>query len=704
MPTDPICGMFVDPDPSSLQLVRENRTYYFCSQSCQLEFAEPEHEERRLRNLLVVAWPASVAVALLTYLPAIPEGIFLAAALATLVQFYPGWVFYRGTYDALRQRTANMDVLIAVGTSAAYFYSGATLLLSSHHPVATYFDASALIIALILTGNYLEHRTRSRTGSALRRFEEIIPEQADVRRGSGWVSVPATEVTKGDLVRVSPGARFPADGVVRSGRTSVDESLLTGESLPVSKALGDVVIAGAINGEGAVEVEATGVGSDTFVAQVARLLTDAEMSRVPLKRLADRIASVFAPVVLGLALVAGVAWFLLGSVGFAIALLVFVTVAITACPCAFGIATPAAIVVGTGRAAEEGVLFRGEDSIERAARVDVVVTDKTGTLTLGAPELVEIRTRKGVPVEHVLSRAAAVEGASSHPLGRAVVAEASRRKLDVPRAESVVAEPGRGIRGKVGTTWVEIDRAEDIARQAEVDPELTAVAARLGEAGCSVSMVREDGSVVGVLGFRDPLAAEVPEALRELAQDGIRVIMATGDGASAARRVARDLGIDEFHAALAPSEKIALVNDLRSKGNRVAFVGDGINDAPALASADLGIAIGAGTAVAREAGQVILVRPDFRGVALALRLARATVRKVRGNLAWALGYNAVLLPIAMGALVPVFGLSIYQVLPIAGAIAMALSSTTVVLNSLSLRWSSVAPRRPAPVARAKPTH
>jgi Cu+-exporting ATPase len=704
MATDPVCGMFVEAGPEALALTRDGRTYYFCSQTCRRSFAEPEHERVRLLRRLAVAWPLSVVIVVLTYGLPFPHSTVVAAILAAVVQFYPGWVFYRGTYDAIRNRNANMDILIAVGTTTAFLYSLAVVLLPGHLAPATYFDASALIITLILSGNYIEHLTRVRAGSALRRLDELLPEHAEVVREGVVLSIPPSEIRPGDRMKVLPGGRFAADGVVRSGSTSTDESLLTGEPLPVPKAPGDSVLAGAINGEGAVEVEATGVGSDTFVAQVGQLLTDAEMSRVPLQRTADRIAAVFVPLVLGLALASAVAWYAVGGAGLTITLLVFVTVAITACPCAFGIATPAAIVVGTGRSAEAGVLFRGEDAIEQAARVDVVLTDKTGTLTRGSPVLTEVCPRPGVTVEHVLSLAAAVEAGSTHPYARAVMDAAQARGLTAPRSEDVTVDPGRGVRGTVDGVVVEVARpGTDASSAAGLGP-LEADLRRLTFEGSSVAVVTEDRAVIAVMAFRDPIAAEVPEALQALAQDGIQVVMVTGDHPLAAQRVAAELGIREVHADMTPAQKIDLLHRFQSQGHVVAYVGDGINDAPALAGADLGIAIGTGAAVAREAGKVVLVRSDFRGVALALRIARRTVAKVRGNLAWAVGYNAVLLPIAMGALVPVFGLSMYQVLPVAGALAMGLSSTTVVLNSLSLRWVSVARKVPQAPTRATPNH
>jgi Cu+-exporting ATPase len=686
MATDPICGMWVEERPTSLHLLRENRTYYFCSETCLHQFAEPEREQRRLFRRLAVAWPLSIAIVLLTYVIASTPAFLGAAALATVAQVYAGAPFYAGTRDAMRDRSWNMDILIAVGTTAAYLYSLAALALPARLPHDYYFDASSLIIALILTGNYLEHLTRARAGSALRRLNELLPQTAQVVRDGQERTVSVGELVVGDRFRVRPGGRFPADGVIRSGATSIDESLLTGESMPVPKHSGDAIIAASINGEGLVEVEATTVGEDTFVAQVGRLLTDSEMAQVPLKRLADRIAGVFVPVVLLLAIASALLWYGIGGAGFTIALLVFVTVAITACPCAFGIATPAAIVVGTGRAAEEGILFRGEDAIEQAARVNLLLTDKTGTLTRGRPTLTEVRSFGAATATDVLTWAAAVESGSEHPLARAAVDSARARGILAPAAREIRAGPGRGVRGFVGDHEIEVARVAVPEREGVLPAGVGEALRALEASGTTCSLVTRDGAVVGVLGFTDEVAPGASEALDTLRQDGVRIAMVTGDSVAAARRVAALLGIEEVYSGMTPGAKLELLRRFQATGHRTAFVGDGINDAPALAAADLGIAIGSGTEVAREAGKVVLVRSDFRGAALALRIARRTVRKVRGNLTWAIGYNAVLLPVAMGALVPFFGLSIYDVLPILGAVAMGLSSTTVVANSLSLRW------------------
>ncbi len=689
MPTDPVCGMFVDERTAELTLARENRTYYFCSTTCLREFSAPEHQLARLRRQLAVGWPLSIVILVLSYIYSPPGWPWAAFALAAVVQFYPGLQFYHGTYDAIRNRVWNMDVLIAVGTTMAFAYSATALLLPSRLPPAYYFDASSLIVTLILTGNYLEHLTREKARGSLRKLKEQLPTTALVLRDDREVEVPVSEVRVQERVRIRPGARFPTDGVIVDGRSTVNEAILTGESLPSDKKPGDPVIAGAINGEGPLTVETTKVGSDTLLAQIGQLVAEAETSRVPLQQLADRIAARFVPFVIGLAAVASLGWFLLGGAGFTIALLVFVSVVIIACPCAFGIATPAAIVVGTGRAAEEGILFKGRDSLERASRIDVVLSDKTGTLTRGEPSLTDLLPAPGVTPARLLSFAAGLERESEHPLARAVRERARQEKVAQLVFQDVTVEAGRGIRGALdGRPFSVLNGSA--AREEGVDlASLVEETRRLEAEGKTWSLVLEGDRLVGLLAFSDEVAPGVAEAISALGRDGISVVMVTGDHEAAARRVAQQVGIREVHAAMTPQGKLALIQQLRDRGKHVGYVGDGINDAPALAAADLGIAIGTGTDVAQETGGVILVRSDFRGVALALRTGRRTVNKIRGNLTWAVGYNAVLLPVAAGALVPLFGLGVYNFLPMVGALAMALSSTSVVLNSLSLRWVSL---------------
>jgi P-type Cu+ transporter len=685
MATDPVCGMSVEESGPSLRLVRDNRTYYFCCGDCLRTFAAPEEARRRLFRRLAVAWPLSIAIVALVWGVTAPWARFVEAGLAAVVQAYPGAGFYAGARDALRRRIGNMDLLIATGTTAAFAYSVAVLALPGRLPSATYFDASALIVTVILTGNYLESLTRRRAGSALRHLGELLPRTAEVVDGVASRAVPVAELRPGLTVRVAPGERFPVDGVVRGGASSVDEAILTGEPAAVRKVAGDRVLAGSWNLEGPLTVEATATGPDTFVAQVGELLQDAELARVPLQQRADRLASRFVPFVLVLAVVAGAAWSFVARGQPTVGVLVFVTVAVTACPCAFGLATPAALLVGTGRAAEEGILFRGGDSIERAATIDTVLFDKTGTLTEVEPEVDGVLAVAPTGEAEVVAFAAGLEAGIRHPLARALDREARRRGLTPTPMEEVRLDPGRGVVGRSSGHAYGVLRAESDGLESVRTGAIARWADEVEQRGGSWSAVVRDGRPLGAIAFRAPIASDAAPAVRALRSAGMSVAIVTGDREAAATAVARSLGVAEVHAGVSPAEKVAVVRSLQRKGRRVAFVGDGVNDAPALAAADLGVAVGGGTEVAREAGQVLLVRPGLSGVPAALSIARSIVRRVRANLLWAVGYNAVLLPIAAGALVPVFGLAVYRALPVLGAVAMGLSSTTVLASSLSLR-------------------
>ncbi|HYA11245.1 MAG TPA: heavy metal translocating P-type ATPase [Thermoplasmata archaeon] len=702
MATDPVCGMSVEEGADALRLARDNRTYYFCSSECLRSFAAPEEARRRIARRLAVAWPLSLVIVVLTWSPPFAGAAAVAGVLAAIVQFYAGAGFYRGAFDAVRQRVGNMDLLIACGTSAAFLYSAAVLALPGRLPSATYFDASALIVTVILTGNYLEQLTRRRAGSALRHLAEMLPTTASLVEDGQERPVPVADLRVGQRVRVPPGERFPADGLVRAGVSAADEAILTGEAATARKGPGDRVLAGARNVEGPLVIEISSVGPDTFVAHVGQLLQDAELARVPLQRRADRLAALFTPFVLTLALVASVVWFTVGGAGFTVAVLIFVTVAVTACPCAFGLATPAALLVGTGRSAEEGILFRGGDAIERASTVDTVLMDKTGTLTTSEPEVDGVLAVAPATEAEVLQIAAGLEEGIRHPLARALSDAVAARGVAPVRFDQVRLEPGRGVLGRRNDHAAAFLRGEAAATEgidlASVRPWVAGVESR----GRTWSLVVQDGRVLGGVAFRSRLAPGASEAVAELRADGIRLALVTGDNERAAHAVAAELSIDEVHAGVDPDGKLALVREYRERGRRVAFVGDGVNDAAALAAADVGIAIGSGSDVARETGQVLLVRPDLVGVPRALRFARRIVGRVRGNLLWAIGYNAVLLPIAAGALVPAVGFDSYRLLPVLGAVAMGLSSTTVLLNSLTLRWTLG--RRAEGSSRVPPTH
>ncbi|MCI4323726.1 MAG: heavy metal translocating P-type ATPase [Thermoplasmata archaeon] len=686
MATDPICGMYVDERTSELRLYRDNRAYYFCGSGCLAAFQDPRRELVRLRLQLALGAVATAAILLLTYAIHPTGGDWILAALGTAVQIGLGAPFYRGTWDAVRSRTGNMDVLIAVGTTAAYAYSLAVVVAPGRLPPSLYFDASAAILTLILAGNYLERQVRGRASSVIDRLRELLPAQAHVLQGATELDRPVDSLQPGERVRVRPGERFPADGTVVQGQSEVSEALLTGEAVPRPVAPGSRILAGSVNGTGSLDVDATTVGEDTFLAHIGELVSDAELNRVPLQQLADRIAGAFVPFVLSLALVAATAWALLGHADAPTTVLIFVAVVITACPCAFGLATPAALVVGTGRAAEEGILFRGQDAFERAAGAQVVLTDKTGTLTRGAPELIGLWPTAGVSEFQLLEAAAAVEAGSEHPLAQAVRTAARARGITPAEGVRSTTEPGRGVRGSWNGRALEVCRPEAGPEVERIPDPLREVADRLGWEGASWSIVRQDGQVMGLLAFSDEPAPSAAAAIRALQADGLEVVMVTGDGPEAAQRIANAVGIRDVRSRALPEDKLRFVREFQTQGRKVAFVGDGINDAAALSAADVGIAIGSGSDVAKDAGQILLLRSDPRGIPLALRIARRTVDKVRQNLTWALGYNAILLPIAAGALVFAFGFGVYQSLPFVGAIAMAISSTLVVTNSLSLGW------------------
>jgi Cu+-exporting ATPase len=637
----------------------------------------------RRRFLLAAgfAWPLALGMVVQAVAPGtalarwLGDG-WLGLALATPVQVFGGWPFYRDSYFNLRARHATMSVLVALGTTAAYGYSVAVLLgagarFGLH---ATYFDTSAVLIALVLLGKYLEAWAKGRASQALERLARLVPPTARVRRGDAVVEVPVEAVRIGDLVLVRPGERVPVDGVVVEGSSHVDESALTGESLPVAKAVGEPVYAATVNRTGAFTLRATAVGTETALGRIARLVEAAQATKPPIQRLADRLAARFVPGVLAAAAATFLAWLALGRP--VPGLLAAVAVLVVSCPCALGLATPTAVVVGTGRAAEAGLWFRHAEALETAAQVDAVVFDKTGTLTQGEPEVTDVLPAPGVAPERLLAAAAAVEARSEHPLGQAVVARAEAAGIRPAEAEGVEATPGFGVRGRVAGRPVRVGSLRFLAAEGVDVRAWEEAAADLAARGRTVVGVAEGDAILGLLGIGDPLRPEAPEAVRALEAMGVAVWIASGDRRETVAAVARELGLppDRVLAEALPADKAHHVARLRAAGRRVAMVGDGINDAPALAAADLGIAMGGGTDVAAEAAGVTLAAEDLRGVPAALELGRATLRKIRQNLAWAVVYNLVGIPLAaLGRLEPV----------VAGA-AMALSSVSVTLNAVLL--------------------
>jgi Cu+-exporting ATPase len=576
-----------------------------------------------------------------------------------------------------------MNSLVAVGTAAAWIYSTLAVFAPAVFPDGTravYFEAAAVICTLILAGRMLEARAKGRAGAAIARLVGLQPKSARVLRGDATEEMPLDALATGDLVLVRPGERLPVDGVVAAGESAVDESMITGEPVPVVKARGDVVTGGTVNGTAALTIRATAVGHDTVLARIIRLVEEAQGAKLPIQRLVDRVTRVFVPVVLVLAVLTVAAWLVFAPEGSkTLALVAGVSVLIIACPCAMGLATPMSILVGTGRAAELGVLFRRGDALQKLADARVVAFDKTGTLTRGKPEVTEIVMAEGVARDEVLPLIAAVEAASEHPLAAAVT---RAWEGDLPQATGVRALTGRGVTGQVGEARVLVGSARLLREEGVDTAALDGVVARVAAEARTPVMAAVDGRAVAVLAIADPVKPEAAEALAGLHTAGLSAAMVTGDTEATARAIARELGIDTVLAEVLPKGKAEAVAELRARYGAVAFVGDGINDAPALAAADTGIAIGTGTDVAIEAADVVLMSGDPRGVVTALDLSAATMRNIRQNLFWAFAYNAALIPVAAGVLYPATGLMLS---PILAAGAMALSSVFVVTNALRLR-------------------
>ncbi len=660
------------------------------------------HRLASLRRRLIVAAlltiPILAGLARMTvapFLPAILSEPLFQLALATPVQFWAGWPFYVGAWKALRHLTADMNTLIAVGTSAAYFYSLAAIVFPSFFHAAgigmdaaglpLYFDTAAAIVTLILLGRFLEARARVHTSDAIRRLIGLAPRTARVLRDDAEVDVPVGEVRAGDLVRVRPGESVAVDGVVIDGASGVDESMITGESLPVAKRTDDLVIGGTLNTTGTLTFRATRVGADTVLARIIRLVSEAQGSRAPIQRLADLVTGYFVPAVLGLAALTFVVWFVAGPApAFNLALLNTVGVLIIACPCALGLATPTSIMVGTGKGAEAGVLFRNADALERLGSVRAVVLDKTGTLTEGKPRVTDIvRAPAAPPEERVLALVAAAERGSEHPLGDAIVREAvETRGLKLPEATAFEATAGGGIRATVDGIAVLVGRPGFLEAAGIDVTALQGNADALAADGKTPVFVSLDGGAVAVIAIADTLKAGSAEAVAELHRLGLEVVMLTGDNRRTAEAIARAVGIHRVLADVRPDGKADAIKELQASGKSLAMVGDGVNDAPALASADVGVAMGTGSDVAMESAGVTLMSGDLRGLVTALALSRATMRNIRQNLFWAFAYNVVLIPVAMGVLYPFSGILLD---PILAAAAMALSSVTVVSNALRLR-------------------
>lgn len=697
MPRDPVCGMQVDPERGIKEVIG-GKTYYFCSEECRRTFLAPEAELRRMKRRVAVALSGVIILAimrasafialaagatLITWAP-IPQLPFFTWGwwlfiITTPVQFIGGWTFYVGSYHAIKRGNVNMDVLIAMGTLTAYIYSSFVLIFPGVLPVKekdVYFEVSAVIIAFVLLGKYMEDIIKKRSAAAVRRLLDLAPTTARVIRNGEEIKIPAEEVEVGEVVIVRPGEKVPTDGTVIEGHSSIDESMITGESVPVEKDVGDTVIGATINKVGLFKFKATQVGSNTTLRQIAAMVEEAQASTAPIQKIVDRVAAYFVPGVVGTALLTFVIWNLLGN--FTLGLLSFIAVLIVSCPCAIGIATPAALMVGVGKGAENGILIRNGEVLERAEKLKTVVFDKTGTLTKGEPsvtDIVPVAASQVLLQDEVLRIAAIAERGSEHPLGEAIVREAKRQRLEVPEPSGFTTIPGQGVRVLwerqqilVGNrkllreAGVPVDRYEDLIQDLE------------GQ-GKTAMLVGVDAKMVGIIAVADTLKETTAAAVRRLKTMGVEVVMLTGDNERTAKAIAKQVAIENVIAGVLPEGKIEVIKKLQAEGKVVAMVGDGINDAPALAQADIGIAIGSGTDVAKETGGIILVKDDVRDVALAIDLSKATMRKIKQNLFLSLVYNSALIPVAaMGLLNPIYA-----------AAAMSMSSVSVVSNSATLR-------------------
>jgi Cu+-exporting ATPase len=677
----PICGMALEPrtptgdEKENSELIGMRRRFWVCT---------------------LLSIPL-VAIAMRDLIPSMSHAgstwvVWLELALATPVVLWGGWPFFVRAVESVRNRSLNMFTLIGLGVAVAYLYSLVAALFPGIFPpsfrdragqVGVYFEAAAVIVTLVLLGQVLELSARSRTGAAIKALLGLAPKTARrIGPDGSEVDVPLGEVQVGDRLRVRPGEKVPVDGVVLEGTTAADESMITGEPIPMEKKPGDRLIGATVNGAGSVILRAERVGAETMLAQIVRMVADAQRTRAPIQKLADVVAGYFVPAVIAIAVVTFTVWCLWGpSPRMAHALINAVAVLIIACPCALGLATPMAIMVATGKAARSGVLFRNAEAIETMRKIDTLVVDKTGTLTEGKPRLVSVAAATGSTEEEVLRLGAAVERASEHPLAAAILLGAEERKIRPEKAEEFRSVTGKGVTGRVGGRAVALGNRA-ILDELGIDPgELGARAESMRTKGETAMFVAIDGAIAGVLAVADPIKLTSAEAIRTLQEDGVRVVMITGDSKSTAQAVASRLGIDEVEAEVLPDKKVDAVKRLQVSGRSVAMAGDGINDAPALAQADVGIAMATGTDIAMESAGVTLLRGDLMGIVRARALSRATMRNIKQNLFFAFVYNALGVPVAAGVLYPFFGLLLS---PMIAAAAMSFSSVSVIGNSLRL--------------------
>ncbi len=668
------------------------------------EKAEREEVYRKLKLKLIVGIVLTVPIFILMFwekigLSAIADlsretNFLLQFIIQTPVQFWVGWQFYTGALAAARHKTTNMNTLIAIGTSAAYIYSVTATFFPSIFEIKgysshVYFDTAATIIVLILLGRLFEARAKGKTSEAIKKLMGLQAKTARIIVDGQEKDLPIEDVEIGDLIVVRPGESIPVDGIVKEGYSSVDESMISGESIPVEKKSGDTVVGATINKTGSFQFKATKIGRDTMLSQIISMVQEAQGSKPPIARLADKIASIFVPTVISIASVTFIVWYVFGPEPvLTYALLNFIAVMIIACPCALGLATPTSIMVGTGKGAENGILIRGAEALETAHRINVIVFDKTGTLTRGEPIVTDIVPSKGelngeaVSAAEVLLYAASAERGSEHPLGEAIVKRAKEEGVELINPSRFEAMPGRGIKAVISQKSVLLGNEEFMSENSVLIKELRGEAQTLSGEGKTPMYIVVDGTAIGIIAVADTLKDNSPVAVKALRSLGVETVMITGDNKRTADAIAKEVGIDRVLADVMPEDKAREIIKLQAEGKIVAMVGDGINDAPALAQADVGIAIGTGTDVAMEASDITLIGGDLKGVVASIALSKATIRNIKQNLFWAFAYNTILIPVAAGLLFPFFGILLN---PMFAAAAMGMSSVTVVTNALRLR-------------------
>ena len=692
MAKDVICGMYVDESKAKFKAEQDSAKYYFCSSNCLEAFLKPEKEKRSLKYLMIFSLGFGVLTAIFEYIYkiswlGIPNYIWLFI-LATPVQFIGGWRFYKGAVDAVKAKQANMDSLIVIGTSAAWVYSTIvafqgilwpTIFQATGAITEVYFTESGLIIGFIMLGKYLEHIVKGKASQAIRKLIDLQPKLAAVIRNKKEMQIPVEQVKAGDIFMVKPGEKIAVDGIVIEGYSSVDQSMITGESIPVSKKIGDEVIGATINKSGLLKIKATKVGEATTLAQIVKMVQEAIASRAPMQRLADLVSSYFVPIVILISVLSFAFWYFIADLHFPMAMTMLISVLIIACPCALGIATPSAIMIGAGKGAQNGILVKSGEFLERTHKITSIIFDKTGTLTKGEPSVTDVVAVSSTE-KNVVETAAIAEKGSEHPLGQAILKKAEEMKIKLPKGESYKTIAGKGITSTYKNKTILVGNRLFMKDYKLPTENLENQIQKLENDGKTTVVVAYGGRIVGLIAIADTLKEFSKEAVAELGKMGKEVWMITGDNERTAKAIAQQLGIDNVMAEVLPQDKAKKVKELQEKGKIVAAVGDGINDAPMLAQADVGIAVGAGTDIAKETGGIVLIKNDLRDVVTAIDLSRRTVSKMKQNLFWAFFYNVALIPVAAGALYP-FGIVLN---PIFAAIAMASSSITVVGNAMLL--------------------